>query len=35
MKGYLKRNDDFQTRRKHLENLSDQELHGRFGNCWN
>lgn len=30
MKGYLKRNDDFQTRRKHLENLSDQELHGRF-----
>jgi len=30
MKGYLKRDDDFQTRRKHLENLSDDELHARF-----
>ena len=30
MKGYLKREDDFQNRRKHLENLSDDELHARF-----
>lgn len=30
MKGYLKREDDFQSRRKHLENLSDEQLHARF-----
>jgi D-ornithine 4,5-aminomutase subunit alpha len=30
MKGYLKREDDFQTRRKHLDKLSDEELHNRF-----
>jgi len=30
MKGYLKREDDFQVRRKHLENLSDEELKARF-----
>ena len=30
MKGYLKRDDDFQARRKHLENMSDDELHARF-----
>lgn len=30
MKGYLKREDDFQVRRKHLENLSDAELKDRF-----
>ena len=30
MKGYLKREDDFQLRRKHLENLSDDELRARF-----
>ncbi|SHH52994.1 ornithine aminomutase subunit alpha [Clostridium grantii] len=30
MKGYLKREDDFETRRKHLENLSDEELNNRF-----
>lgn len=30
MKGYLKRNDDFQERRKHLENLSQEELKARF-----
>lgn len=30
MKGYLKRKDDFQNRRKHLENLSNEELHKKF-----
>jgi D-ornithine 4,5-aminomutase subunit alpha len=30
MKGYLKRDDDFQARRKHLENLSNEELKARF-----
>ncbi len=30
MKGYLKREDDFQLRRKHLENLTDDELRARF-----
>ncbi|MBN2795578.1 MAG: ornithine aminomutase subunit alpha [Clostridia bacterium] len=30
MKGYLKRSDDFQERRKHLENLSKEELRARF-----
>ncbi|MCT4621478.1 MAG: ornithine aminomutase subunit alpha [Marinisporobacter sp.] len=30
MKGYLKREDDFQDRRKHLANLSDEELKARF-----
>ena len=30
MKGYIKREDDFQNRRKHLENLSDDELYARF-----
>ncbi|MBN2559240.1 MAG: ornithine aminomutase subunit alpha [Clostridia bacterium] len=30
MKGYLKREDDFQERRKHLVNLSDEELKARF-----
>lgn len=30
MKGYLKRDDDFLTRRKHLESLSDDELKARF-----
>ena len=30
MKGYLKREDDFQERRKHLANLSDDELKTRF-----
>lgn len=30
MKGYLKREDDFQERRKHLANLSDEELKQRF-----
>lgn len=30
MKGYLKRDDDFQARRKHLENLSLDELKTRF-----
>jgi D-ornithine 4,5-aminomutase subunit alpha len=30
MKGYLKRSDDFQERRKHLENLSKEELKARF-----
>ena len=30
MKGYLKRDDDFQARRKHLENLSSEELKARF-----
>lgn len=30
MKGYTKREDDFQTRRKHLENLSDEALNERF-----
>ncbi len=30
MKGYMKREDDFQTRRKHLENLTNEELHNKF-----
>lgn len=30
MKGYLKREDDFQERRKHLAHLTDEELKGRF-----
>lgn len=30
MKGYLKREDDFQARRKHLANLSDEELKQKF-----
>lgn len=30
MKGYLKRDDDFQVRRKHLEGLSSEELKARF-----
>ena len=30
MKGYLKREDDFQTRRQHLKGLSDEALHERF-----
>ena len=30
MKGYLKREDDFQERRKHLAKLSDEELKTRF-----
>lgn len=30
MKGYLKREDDFEERRKHLANLSDEELKTRF-----
>ncbi len=30
MKGYLKREDDFLTRRKHLEALSDEELKTKF-----
>ena len=30
MKGYLKREDDFSTRRKHLHNLTDEEIKNRF-----
>ena len=30
MKGYLKRSDDFEARREHLRNLSDEELKIRF-----
>ncbi|SHJ50776.1 ornithine aminomutase subunit alpha [Paramaledivibacter caminithermalis] len=30
MKGYIKREDDFNERRKHLANLSDEELKQRF-----
>lgn len=30
MKGYLKRGDDFETRRSHLKNLTDEELKNRF-----
>ena len=30
MKGYIKREDDFQNRRKHLAKLSDEELKQRF-----
>lgn len=30
MKGYIKREDDFAQRRKHLANLSDEELKQRF-----
>lgn len=32
MKGYMKRNDDFQERRKHLQGLSNDALKARFGN---
>ena len=30
MKSYLKREDDFTTRRKHLHNLTDDELKAKF-----
>lgn len=30
MKGYLRREDDFETRREHLKNLTDDELKERF-----
>lgn len=30
MKGYLKRDDDFEKRREHLRSLSDEELKERF-----
>ena len=30
MKGYLKREDDFSARRKHLNNLTDEELKNKF-----
>lgn len=30
MKGYLRRDDDFEERRKHLANLTDDELKARF-----
>ncbi|OQY40632.1 MAG: ornithine aminomutase [Fusobacteriia bacterium 4572_74] len=30
MKGYLKRDDDFSVRRKHLNNLTDAELKNKF-----
>lgn len=30
MKGYLKRDDDFQTRREHLAELGDEALEARF-----
>lgn len=30
MRGYLKREDDFHARRKHLENLTDEQLNARF-----
>lgn len=30
MKGYIKRDDDFKNRRKHLANLTDEELKQRF-----
>lgn len=30
MKGLLKRDDDYAVRRKHLENLSEEELKARF-----
>ena len=30
MKGYMKRDDDFQARRKHLHNLTNEELKARF-----
>lgn len=30
MKGYLKRDDDFQVRRKHLAEMSEEELKQRF-----
>ena len=30
MKGYLKREDDFSTRRTHLQNLTDDELKNKF-----
>lgn len=32
MKGYLKREDDFSVRRKHLEHLSNEELYNKFWN---
>jgi D-ornithine 4,5-aminomutase subunit alpha len=30
MKGYLKRDDDFQTRRSHLKNMNDEDLKKHF-----
>lgn len=30
MKGYLKREDDFQVRSQHLKELTDEELHSKF-----
>lgn len=30
MKGFIKREDDFATRRAHLQNMSDEELKARF-----
>ncbi len=30
MKGYLRREDDFETRRSHLTNMSDEELKAHF-----
>lgn len=30
MKGYLKRDDDYQVRRKHLAEMSEEELKNRF-----
>lgn len=30
MKNYLKREDDFEKRREHLKNLSDEQLNARF-----
>lgn len=30
MKSHLKRDDDFEVRRKHLENLSNEELYNKF-----
>jgi len=30
MKGYLKREDDFQTRRAHLAELTNEQLHEKF-----
>lgn len=30
MKGYLVRKDDFQERRKHIQNLTDEQLKARF-----
>ena len=30
MKSHLKRDDDFEVRRKHLENLSNEEIYNKF-----